>query len=471
LNESRGFWTGKKTRSVVVFGSKLDGSVTAPPSKSYTHRAIFLASLANGRSKIRNVLVSRDTIATFDACKIFGAKIREMVSNKENIYEVRGRGRVAFTPDVNRYIIDAQNSGTTLRFATALAASASKGRIILTGDESLRRRPMQPLVDCLNQLGANCVSLDEKGCAPILVDCRGLEGGECSIRGDVSSQFVSALILGCTKAKRETTISVEGDLVSKPYIDSTLSILSKFGGEVKNRNYKEFLVKPGEEMIPFDFSIPADSSSCALLISAAILSKRKDERSDGVVRITGIDNTLPQGDFAFIDMVRKIGANVEVGDSCIEVRPTDELSGGEFNLSNTPDLLPPLAVLSIKMKEPLEIIGIEHARYKETNRIAIIAHELSKIGLHTMEMRDGLVIRNPSDGEGSIPKRVKLDAYNDHRLFMAFCALGLGWGKEKGLQVDGLESLDVSYPTFIEDLRRLGAKIEPLDMAFTNLAS
>jgi 3-phosphoshikimate 1-carboxyvinyltransferase len=271
---------------------------------------------------------------------------------------------------------------------------------------------------------------------------------------------VSALILASTKGRGKAKILVDGDLVSKPYVDATLSILSRFGGQATNYNYESFDVEGEQDIRPLDFAVPADMSSCALLISSCLLSENKGKADgDGKLRITGIDRTLPQGDFAFLDIVKEMTGDVKVGEDYIDVRPCEELLGGEFNLHDTPDLLPPLAILGLKVRSPLKIVGVEHARYKETNRVAIIANELSKVGLSVQELRDGLVI-NSHKKYGKVAEGVKLDAHNDHRLFMAFCALGLGCNTEDGVQVEGLESLDVSYPEFLHDLTRVGASIK-----------
>jgi 3-phosphoshikimate 1-carboxyvinyltransferase len=170
----------KSENVAVVFKSKLNGVVRAPPSKSYTHRALFLACIANGKSRIKNVLLSRDTIATINACKIFGANISPPTTKKTvGFLDIEGAGLIQFNERASgQATINAENSGTTLRIATALASSAERGTVTLTGDDSLQKRPMQPLLDCLNELGSSCKSLRGNGCVPIVIECRGLQGGE-----------------------------------------------------------------------------------------------------------------------------------------------------------------------------------------------------------------------------------------------------------------------------------------------------
>ncbi|TLY05438.1 MAG: 3-phosphoshikimate 1-carboxyvinyltransferase, partial [Thaumarchaeota archaeon] len=196
--------------------AKLTGIIACPPNKSYTHRAIFLASLAKGKSVIRNVLLSRDTIATINACKAFGAEI----SIDGSTVTVESKGKVI--PQKSE--IDAANSGTTIRISAAIAA-LSDTKIILTGDSSLKKRPMQPLLDALGKLGAACTSTDGK--PPITVKGKIL-GGNTNISGSVSSQFISALLMAAPKTEKGITLEIEGDLVSKPYLDATVATMKKF---------------------------------------------------------------------------------------------------------------------------------------------------------------------------------------------------------------------------------------------------
>ncbi len=411
--------------------ARLSGNIVCPPNKSYTHRAIFLASLAKGKSRIRNVLFSRDTIATINSCKIFGALIKEDRANLtiESSGDVKPRS----------HEIDASNSGTTIRISAAIASLADT-KTTLTGDSSLRKRPMQPLLDALEDLGANCTSTDGK--PPITVKGK-IQGGEVSISGSVSSQFISALMIASPKTEKGVTLNIEGNLVSKPYLDATITMMKKFGVNADTINpYKKYKI-PKQQYRPTDFTVPSDFSSMALLLSAAVLI------GDSMIISVSVGD-LPQGDKEMITHLEKLGVKVNLDDK-ITVKTPTLLNGGRFDLANTPDLLPALAILALKTSKPIEIYNVKHARFKETDRIAILAHELAKIGIRVQEKEDGLILDAPKD-----PKGADLDSSDDHRLFMAFCIAGMFVG---GCTVSDPESVDVSYPTFIEDMNKIGAKI------------
>lgn len=411
--------------------SKLSGTIHCPPNKSYTHRAIFLASLAKGNSTIRNVLLSRDTIATMNACKVFGSKI----STSGSTVSVESTGNVYATGSE----IDASNSGTTIRISAAISSLADV-KITLTGDASLRKRPMQPLLDALEKLGAKCTSTD--GTPPITVQGK-IHGGSTSIPGSISSQFVSALFIAAPKTEKGITLEIEGDLVSKPYLDATIAIMQKFGVNVNTISpYKKYNI-PKQYYRPTDFTIPADFSSMALLLSAAVLVG--DD-----MKISAPVGDLPQGDKEMILHLKKMGVGVSIDDT-VRVKAPPKLTGGRFDLSNTPDLLPPMAILALRTSNPIELYNVRHARFKETDRISILAKELSKIGIGITEKNDGLVLEAPKSPQGA-----DLDSADDHRLFMAFCIAGMVVGN---CTVTDPDSVDVSYPDFIKEMNKMGARI------------
>ena len=414
--------------------SRLSGRISCPPNKSYTHRAIFLASLASGKSTIRNVLLSRDTLATIGACRTFGSKI----SVDGGTLTVEGTSSISPTSSE----IDASNSGTTIRIASAIAALAET-KITLSGDASLSKRPMQPLLDALTGLGARCTSTN--GTPPLSVTGR-IRGGSTSISGSVSSQFISALLITAPRTENGITLEIEGEAVSKPYLDATIAAMKKFGATVNAVvPYKKYSV-PRQDYTPADFTVPADFSSMALLLSAAVLVGDN-------VEIAAPLGDLPQGDREMITHLEKMGVRVAVGDT-IRVTAPEKLAGGRFDLANTPDLLPPMSILSLKASSPIEIYNVRHARFKETDRIAILARELAKIGVQVTEKEDGLILGPPSVTSGA-----ELDSSDDHRLFMAFCIAGMVVGN---CTVTDPESVDVSYPDFISEMKRIGAKMTVL---------
>jgi len=437
-------------RSATVHGAtrvlatgQLSGSISVPPSKSYTHRAVLMASLAvaggRGRgSRIRNPLLSRDTNATVDACAAMGAEMER----EEGVLTIVGT-----PPRVPDDVVNVENSGTTLRFMTSAFSLAPAGYVALTGDSSIRRRPMQPLLETLGQLGVQAWSSRGNGCAPVIVKTGGMRGGKASIRGDVSSQFISSLLISTPMAEIDTSLRV-ADAVSRPYIEMTLRLAEHFGVKVRKRGYSEFDVASGQEYRAADFSVPADFSSASFIVAAVAMI-------GGKVRIENLDASLPQGDARITEIARLMGAKVAEEKGALVISSDgDKLHGGTFDLGDTPDLLPVVAALALRCDSPVEIVGTAHARFKETDRIAIVSKELSKLGANVREREDGLRI-SPQKGR---LEAALMDAHDDHRMFMAFSLASMLI--PGGAPVVGAESLDVSYPTFLEDMKRLGAKVK-----------
>ena len=413
--------------------SKIKGEINCPSNKSYTHRGIFLASLAGNNSKVENVLLSADTKATIEACKKFGAVIE--VNDSDIIV------KKSIKIGINVPEINTENSGTTIRIAIGIASLFSE-EIILTGDTSLQKRPMQPLLDALSSIGAKCSSTN--GNPPIKIK-GSIIGGDIRIPGNLSSQFISSLLISAPLTKNGINLTIEGDLVSKPYLDATIATMRKFGVSVKTLiPYKKYNITP-QIYKNTTFSVPIDFSSLALLLSCTVLN------GEDVV-IKGSMGNLPQGDEAFIDFLEQLGVSVTINDNEIKIKSPEKLKGGKFDLRNSPDLLPPLAILSLISSKPIEIVNVKHARLKETDRIAILARELPKIGIKVDEKEDGLILESSDSLTGA-----KLDSENDHRLFMAFCIAGTYIGN---CIVTDSKSVEVSYPNFIEEMNRLGAKIE-----------
>jgi 3-phosphoshikimate 1-carboxyvinyltransferase len=412
--------------------SKISGEIICPPNKSYTHRAIFLASLAGKNSKVENILLSADTKATIEACKKFGADIE--IENSSIIVKnpIKTGTKV---PEINT-----ENSGTTIRIASGIAGLFSE-EITLTGDSSLQKRPMQPLLDALTSIGAQCSSTDGK--PPIKIKGK-ITGGDVKIPGNFSSQFISALLISAPLTERGINLTIEGNLVSKPYLDATISTMRKFGVTVQTLiPYKRYNITPQiyKECV---FTVPIDFSSLALLLSANVLNGED-------ITIKGSIGNLPQGDEVFIDFLEQLGVQVIMDDEQIKIKTPEKLNGGKFDLSNSPDLLPPLAILALKSTNPIEIFNVKHARLKETDRIAIVSRELVKLGINIQEKEDGLILEPSEKISGA-----DLNSEEDHRLFMAFCIAGMYVG---GCTVTDPESVKVSYPNFVEEMNRMGAKI------------
>ena len=412
--------------------SKITGKIICPPNKSYTHRAIFLAALSDGKSIVKNILNSSDIKATISACNAFGVEVHE----DKDIITIKN----TIGSTVQGSMIDAQNSGTTIRIAIAIAA-LSGGNTMLTGDESLKKRPMQPILDSLQTLGVSSES--DGGLPPITIKGK-IKGNQVNIDGKISSQFISALLIIAPRLENGLIINIQGELVSKPYIDLTIAIMKEFGVVVNSEiPYKKYVVKH-QIYKPTTFTVPSDFSNLALLLASNVLL------GDGLEIEISLGN-LPQGDEAIIDILEELGVNVTLNGNIITTKSPEMLTGGRFDLSDTPDLLPALAILSLKSSKPIEIFNVKHARYKETDRIAIISRELKKIGIIVEEHEDGMKLtpnENLSSGE--------LNSENDHRLFMAFSIAAMYIGD---CTVTDPDSVQISYPNFISDMKNVGAQI------------
>lgn len=413
--------------------STVSGQVVCPPNKSYTHRAIFLASLAGNNSQVNNVLFSDDTKATIETCKKFGA---EIIQENSSVIV-----KNAITTKISVPEINAENSGTTIRIASGIA-SLFPNEITLTGDSSLQKRPMQPLLDALESIGAKCISTDGK--PPIKITGR-ISGGEVTIPGNFSSQFISSLLICAPLTEKGINLLIEGNLVSKPYLDATIATMRKFGVIVQTLiPYKRYNITP-QVYKHTTFDVPIDFSSLALLLSASVLNGKN-------FTVKGKIGNLPQGDEVFIDILEQLGVKVSINQDEITIQSPEKLKGGRFDLSNSPDLLPPLAILALKTTNPIEAVNVKHARLKETDRITIISRELLKLGIRVQEKEDGLILES-----GDSLKSAELNSENDHRLFMAFCIAGMYVGD---CMVTDPESVSVSYPDFINKMTMCGAKIQ-----------
>ncbi len=414
----------------------LAGRVAVPPSKSYTHRAVIAASLSSGKSRVYNHLISRDTVATINSCRSMGAKLEE----EESHLTVSGT-----EPRAADDVVNVENSGTTLRFMTSVFALPRRGYTVLTGDASIRRRPMQGLLDALAGLGAKAQSSTGSGCAPIIVGEGGIEGGDLEIRGDVSSQFISSILIASPLARSDTTLRVT-DMVSRPYVEATLRLSAMHGVEIQREGVTGFRIAGGQDYHRADFTVPGDFGSAAFVMAAVAFA-------GGDVELSGLTTSLPQGDMAALDFFRRLGVKLEEHGDSVRVRADrDRLKGSEFDLADSPDLLPVLSVMSLKCDGPIGIKGVAHARFKESDRIRVAVEGLRKLGAEVEESEDGLRVVAPQKVQPAL-----LDAHDDHRMFMAFSlATILAPGS---IRVAGVESLDVSYPSFLGDLGKLGAKV------------
>ncbi|MGZ7067513.1 MAG: 3-phosphoshikimate 1-carboxyvinyltransferase [Methanobacterium sp.] len=412
----------------------IEGKIKAPPSKSYTHRAIIIASLAHGESKLKDPLLSEDTLASINACRALGCEINQ---SRDELM-VQGSGGVLKTPDD---VLDLKNSGTTLRIMTTVTSIAPH-YTVLTGDSSLRTRPMQDLLDALRGLGVTALSTRDNGKPPICIK-GGLNGGETDIKGNVSSQFISSLLIASPYAKKPVDIHIKGDFISKPYVDMTTDVMEKFG-VCPQYHDNSFHLDP-QTYKSRDYTIEGDFSSASYIIGAAAAL-------EGEVKITNLFPDSKQGDRQILDIVKEMGAEVKFQKEQVVIRGQGKLQGVEVNLENSPDLLPTVAALGAVAEGTTRITDVEHARYKETDRIHTSALELSKLGVQLMELKDGLLIKGGARG-GTV------NSHGDHRLVMALSLVGLKVGHVK---IENASVYDVSFPNFPLSMKKLGCKISKI---------
>jgi len=423
---------------VDISRARVGGRARAPPSKSYTHRAILAAGYSDG-AVVADPLVSADTRATMRAVEAFGGRI----DRADEALDVAG---FAGRPTVPADVIDCANSGTTTRLVTACAALAD-GLTVLTGDDSLRSRPQGPLLDAIEQLGGRAESTRGNGQAPLVIG-GAIEGGAVSIPGDVSSQYITALLMAGAVTEDGITIDLETELKSAPYVDITLEVLDAFGVDAAETS-GGYRVPGGQRYGRDDaYPVPGDFSSMSYLLAAGAVAG-----DDGVV----VEGAYPsaQGDSAIVDVLERMGADISWDRDAGEITVRrSALSGVEVDVGDTPDLLPTIAVLGAVADGDTRLVNCEHVRYKETDRVSAMATELAKLGAAVTEEEDVLTIHGgESDLQGAT-----VAGHDDHRIVMSLAIAGLV--AEGTTTVEGADHVDVSFPGFFDVLYDLGAELD-----------
>ncbi len=428
--------------------SEIGGVVKAPPSKSYSHRAVILASLAGGSSKLYDMLLSQDTLASINVCKLLGAEI----SQNDNCLEVIGTGGKLH--NFSDEPIDLANSGTTLRLMTTVAG-LSDNEVVLTGDESLKTRPMDLLIESIESLGIDAKSVNNNGKAPIIIK-PGYEGGECSISGSVSSQYISSILISSPLSNNGVTLFVLPEFKSRPYVDMTIDIMKKFGvkiskgyyikheecdKEIKNCRVDKFRIEK-QSYLPCDYTVEGDYSSASYLLAVIAIN-------GGHAKILNLFRNSKQGDKIILGILEKMGAEINIRDDYVEIDSDGNLNAIDIDLSNAPDLLITVAVLAAMANGTSKITGVKHARVKETDRIDTTCRQLRKLNCEVEEFEDGMNITGGISGG-------RIDSCGDHRLAMAFSLIGL----KHEIEIVNGEVFKVSFPNFIESMADIGFELE-----------
>jgi 3-phosphoshikimate 1-carboxyvinyltransferase len=417
---------------LLVRQSEIGGTLSASPSKSYTHRAMMLALLGKGTSRLDNVLLGGDTLATLNAVRKLGGKVT--FEGERCLIE----GGYLTCPDD---VINADNSGTTIRIVAGIA-SLLPCHTVLTGDESIRRRPMQPLISALDELGVECLSTRGNGLAPLIV--RGPNTGrETHIPGDISSQFISSLLISSPLKEVDTDIHITTELKSRPYVEITMDMMSRFGAGCSESD-GAFHVPGGQSYRAQDYVVPGDFSSAAFPLAAGALA--------GKATITNLDPKDRQGDRCFIDILGRLGASVTQNGGTVSVSAAP-LRGAQIDLADAPDLFPIVAVVATQAKGVTTIFNAEHVRYKESDRITATVKFLKDMGAVIEEKQDGCHIRGPFQLKGA-----RVEPMADHRILMAASVAALVADGETS--IGDSDCFRISYPGFLRDMVSLGARME-----------
>lgn len=408
------------------------GTVRVPGSKSITNRALVLAALAEGRTELSGALMAEDSEVMLRALQQLGVE----VSGSGGRITVISRGGPVHATAAD---LDLRLSGTSLRFLTALVALGN-GTYRLDGNARMRERPVQPLLDALAQLGADTGTERANGCPPVIVRAAGLEGGEATVDGTISSQFLSALLMAAPYARRGVTLQVEGDLQSKPFSDMTVDLMADFGVAVVRDGYRSFSVAPGRYRARH-YAIEGDAMAAGYFWAAAAIT-------GGRVTIPNLGSRTRQGDARLAAVLETMGCTVRWSDdsSTLVGPPRGRLSGGTFDLNDMPDQAQTLAVVALFATTPVRITNVGNLRVKETDRLSALATELARLGARVDEGDDELTVWPLEHAPEEV---VRLETYGDHRMAMA---LGL-----VGARLPNIVILDPSvcaktYPAYFDDL-------------------
>lgn len=418
-----------------------------PPSKSYVHRALFVASLGRGPSKLTHCgyKLANDILASIDTMRALGCKIKQSKDHGGSLHVYPGE------TNKRKIVVSAKGSGTTARFAIAYAALAKEGTTVeISGDDSLSTRPMQTILESLSQLGVECYYVRQKGKLPIRIKGGGIAGGNCSVDGSISSQFISSLLISCTRAKKDSTIRIENpkELVSKPYIDATLAVLSFFGLKVETlANSAGYRVSGNQRPKERNFEVPGDMSAGAALVCATLATSGESE-------LIGVNPKFPQPDGEVISIAKTLGATVRQKRKSISIDGKLRCSKTlHFDMKRSPDLVPAVAGLAAARGLDITISNIGHLRFKESDRLSVLARELRKLGVRTIEKQSSLRV-NASVVSEPRRKPILMDPEKDHRMLMSFTIAGLS-GRYGALFISDPDCVSKSYPDFVKDLKFL----------------
>jgi len=407
------------------------GSIRPPGSKSLTNRALITSALAEGTSYLTGVLDSEDTRVMVDSLNRLGIPVRHDAIGCT--MEVAGCAGRPTPQDAELWL---ENSGTSIRFLSALCALGT-GRSRLDGNRRMRQRPIADLLDALRPLGADAVCELDTGCPPVVINGVGLHGGRTEVAGNVSSQFLSALLMASPCASGPVDLDVKGELVSQPYVDMTLGVMAQFGVTVGCPRPGMFRIPP-QKYRAANYSIEPDASAASYFFALAAIT-------GGEVTVEGLSTYALQGDVGFVDVLQQMGCHVNYGPDTIVVRG-GMLRGVDVDMNAISDTAQSLAVVALFAEGPTRIRNVGHMRHKETDRVSALVTEIRRMGGTADEHDDGLTIHPGPLNAATI------ETYNDHRMAMSFALAGL---RIDGLEISNPACTGKTYPRFFEDLERI----------------
>ncbi|EGA64683.1 3-phosphoshikimate 1-carboxyvinyltransferase [Vibrio brasiliensis] len=417
--------------------NKVNGEVNLPGSKSVSNRALLLAALASGTTRLTNLLDSDDIRHMLNALSKLGVSYR--LSDDKTVCEVEGLGKPFQATDALELFLG--NAGTAMR-PLAAALCLGQGEYILTGEPRMKERPIGHLVDALRQAGAKVEYLENDNYPPLKIFGTGLKGGTVEIDGSISSQFLTAFLMSAPLAQDDVTIKIVGELVSKPYIDITLHIMAQFGVEVENNDYQEFVIRHGQSYVaPGDFLVEGDASSASYFLAAAAIK-------GGEIKVTGIGKKSIQGDIQFADALEKMGAEIEWGDDYVISR-VGELKAVDMDFNHIPDAAMTIATTALFAQGTTAIRNVYNWRVKETDRLAAMATELRKVGAEVEEGEDYLIVTPPAQ-----LTHAAIDTYDDHRMAMCFSLVALS---DTPVTINDPKCTSKTFPDYFEKLEGLSS--------------
>jgi 3-phosphoshikimate 1-carboxyvinyltransferase len=407
-----------------------DALVTLPGSKSITNRALIIAALADGQSILTEALFSDDTHYMQESLNRLGIRVEANPADARFI--VDGAGGTIPSSEASLFI---GNSGTSARFLTALAALGS-GTYIVDGIERMRQRPILPLIEALRQLGVDARSETGNGCPPVTISSTGMQGGTVRMAGDTSSQYFTALLMVAPVTNEGIVIEVDGDLVSKPYLDMTIAAMRDFGVTVDHENYERFVIPGRQQYKPREYAIEPDASAASYFFALAAVT-------GGRITVQNLGNRSVQGDVEFVDVLERMGCSVERSDAEITVTGPEKLSGIDVDMNAISDTMPTLGAIAPLADGPVTIRNVEHVRHKETDRISAVVNELRRAGIEVEERQDGITVHP------GVPEPATIETYDDHRMAMSFAILGCA---VPGIRIDTPSCVAKTFPDFFDRL-------------------